>query len=185
MFTDVDFVSVDCGLNNGLDDVLCPMNVCGLVEVVYADMPDYGQYRGFDIKTVSWVKELTWTIDLCVRVLVPLHRCLEKTPLPQMNSLSSVYGCLFGHDRMTETIILAMKGFPFLPKSLSTSKSVETTEQGAPPETLWMKIWVTPRPRPKQIISPSPAERNIPRHLNVPIRSVALEWALKLKWLLW
>jgi len=43
MLTRVDSVSSDCDLNNGPEDVLCPMNVCGRVEAVYPSMPDYGQ----------------------------------------------------------------------------------------------------------------------------------------------
>jgi hypothetical protein len=178
MFTRVDFVvSFDSDLNNGPDDVLCPMNVCGRVAVVYPDMPEYGQYRRFDIKTASWVKELGRTVDFCVRVLVPPGRRFEKTPLPQVNSLITVYGSLFGRDRKSDTIVLALKDFSFLPRSLSSSKSAETTKQGAPPGTPRKKIWDTPRPRPKQIISPSPAERNKHKRLDVPVRSVALETA--------
>jgi hypothetical protein len=67
MFTHVDFVvSFDSDLNNGPDDVLCPMNVCRRVKVVYPDMPEYGEYHGFDIKTASWVKELGRAVDFCV-----------------------------------------------------------------------------------------------------------------------
>jgi len=140
MFTHVDIVSFDCDLNNGPDDVLCPINVCGRVKVVYPDMPEYGQCRRFDIKTASWGKELRRNVDVCVRVLVPLGRRFEKTPLPHINSLITVYGSLFGRGRKTETIILALEEFSFLPRSLSTSKSAETTEQGAPPETPRKKI---------------------------------------------
>jgi hypothetical protein len=175
LLTRVDCVSFDSDRNNGPDNVLSPMDVCGCIEVVYSNMPDYGQYSGFDIKTTAWVRELRWTIDFFVRVLVPLGRRFEKTPLPKINCVITVDGCLFGRDRKPETIILALTDFTFLSGSLSTSKSVEMTVQGAPPETPWMKIWITPRPQPKQIISLSPAERNKHQSLNVPIRSVALE----------
>jgi len=49
MFTPVDFVSFDCDLNNAPDEVLCPMNACGRIEVLNPDMLEYGQYCGFDI----------------------------------------------------------------------------------------------------------------------------------------
>jgi hypothetical protein len=51
------------------------------------------------------------------------------------------------------------------------------TEQGALPGTPRKKIWVILRPQPKQIILPNPAERNKRKHLDVPVRSVALETA--------
>jgi len=159
MFTRVDFVvSFDSDLNNGPGDVLCPVNVCGHVNVVYQDMPEYGQYRGYDIKTASWAKELGWTVDCCVRVLVPLARHFDTTRLHQVNSLITVYGSLFGRDRKSDTIVLALKDFSFLPRSLSSSQSAEPTERGAPPVTPRKKIGVTPRPQPKQIISLSQAQ---------------------------
>jgi hypothetical protein len=140
-------------------------------------MPEYGEYHGFDIKTASWVKELGRAVDFCVWVLVPPGRRFEKTPLPQVNSLNTVYGSLFGRDRMSNTIVLILKDFSFLPRSLSSSKSAEMTEQGALPGEPRKKIWVILRPQPKQIISPNPAERNKRKRLDVPVRSVALETA--------
>ena len=177
MFTRVDFDSFDSDLNNGPDDGICPMNVCGRVEVVYHDIPEYGRYCGFDITTASSVKEVGRTVNFCVRVLVLLGRRFEKTPIPQIDSLITVYGSFFGRDSKTETIIYPLQDFSFLPGSLSTSKSAGMTEQGAPPKTPWKKIRVTPRPRPKQIISPSPAERNKHKRLDVPVQSLAPETA--------
>jgi hypothetical protein len=74
MFTPVDIVSFDCDLNNGPNDVLCLMNVCGCVEAVYPDMLEYGQYRGFDIEMDSCVMELGRTIEFSVPVLVLMGR---------------------------------------------------------------------------------------------------------------
>jgi hypothetical protein len=179
MFTRVDIVvSFDSDINNGPDDVICPMNVCGRVAVVYPDMPEYGQYCGFDIKTAFWVKELGWTVDFCVPVLVPPRRCFEKTPIPHVNSLITVYVSLFGRDRKSNTIVLALKDFAFLPRSLSSSKSAEMTEQVSTPGTPQKQIWVAPRHWQKQIIWPSPDVRNTRKCLYRPVRSVVPEIVL-------
>lgn len=145
------------------------MNVCGRVEAVHQNMPEYAQYRVYDIKTASWVKECGRTVDFRVRVLVPPGKRFEKTRLPQVNSLITVYGSLFGRDRKTGSIVLAMKDFSFLPRSSSTS--TETSEKVAPPETPRKKGWLCP----DATASPSPAGKNKRKRLDVPIVSYALE----------
>jgi len=74
---------------------------------------------------------------------------IEKTPLPKVNSTITVDGGWFSHNRMSETISLALKDFSFLPRSLSTSKSAEMADYGMPPNIPQKKIWITPRAQPK------------------------------------
>jgi len=145
------------------------MNVCGRVEVVHQNMPEYAQYRVYDIKTTSCVKECGRTVDFCVRVFVPPGKGFEKTRLPQVNSVITVYGSLFGRDRKTGSIVLAMKDFSFLPRSSSTS--TETSEKVAPPETPRKKGWL----RPNATALPSPAGKNNRKRSDIPIGSYALE----------
>jgi len=175
MFNDVDLVNFDCDLKNGPDDVLYPVNMCSHGKVDCPDMPEYGRYCGFDLKIAVCAKELGETVDFYVQVMVPVGRLFNKTPLPQIHSLSSVDGRWFGCDRKTETMILTLTDISFLPRSWSTSKSAWTTKQVVSPDTPVEEMWVTPRVWCKQIISHSPAERNKSNCLDVPIRSVALE----------
>jgi hypothetical protein len=85
-FARINFVlSFDANVDNALDGMLCPTNVCGRVEAVHQNMPEYAQYRIYDIKTASWVKECGRTVDFRVRVMVPPGKRFEKTRLPQVN----------------------------------------------------------------------------------------------------
>lgn len=108
-------------------------------------------------------------VDFGVQVFVPPGKRFDKTRLPQVNSLVTVYGSLFGRDRKTSSIVLAMKHFSFLPRSSSTS--TETSEKVAAPETPGKKD----RLRPDATASPSPARKNELKRLDVPIVSSALE----------
>jgi len=152
------------------------MHVCGRVEAVYQDMSEYGQYRGFDVKTASWVKELGRSVDFRVRVLVPPGKRFEKSPLPQTNALINVHGSLFGRDKKTGSIILAMKDFNFLPRSSSTSPSAATeTEQGSSPETPRKQGWGRPNSvsPSKQLAAASPSgqtEKPKRKRVDVPFQ---------------
>jgi hypothetical protein len=104
-----------------------------------------------------------------------LGRHFETTPLPQLTSLMTIYGNLFSHNRKTETIILTVNDFCFLPRSLSTSKSAKMTEQGVPPTIPLNQICVTPRLRREYIILPSAAGRITHNGFDMPVQSVVLE----------
>lgn len=149
--------------------MLCPMNVYGRVKADHEIMLEYAQYRDCDIKTASWMKECGGTVNFRVRVLVPPGKRFETTRLPHVNSLITVYVSLFGCDRKTGSIVLAVKDFSFLPRSLSSS--TETSEKVAPPETPFKKGWLCP----DATASPSPAWKNKRKRLEVPIVSYVLE----------
>lgn len=66
MYTSVDFATVDYDSSNLLDDAVYPMTVSDLVEIVYPDMTQHGEYCRSNITTASWVKELGQYVNFCV-----------------------------------------------------------------------------------------------------------------------
>jgi len=112
---------------------------------LYQDLSEYCHYRGFSVKTVSWVTKFGRSVDFRVWVLVPPGKRFKKTPFTQTDALINVHGSLCGWDMKTGSIILAMKDFNFLPRSSSTSPAAATeTEQGSPPETHLKQGWGRP-----------------------------------------
>jgi len=146
-------VRLGMNISNAPDAIRCSMYVCGQVETVYQTMPEYGEYHGFNVRTASWVKECSRLVDFRVRVLVPLGKRFENTPLPQANSITNVHGTLFGRDKATDTIIIMVKGFSILPGSSSNLLSASSVETSATPKTPHKKGRcnlhpVTPSPTP-------------------------------------
>jgi len=75
-------LGLNADISNAPDAMLCPINVCGRVEAVYQDIPDYGPYRGFNAETACWVKQYGLTVDFSIGVIIPPSKRFEETPLP-------------------------------------------------------------------------------------------------------
>ncbi|KAF8533011.1 hypothetical protein BDD12DRAFT_810521 [Trichophaea hybrida] len=132
--------SLNADVNNPPDAMPCPIHICGRVEAVYRDLPEYGPYRGYNVQTACWMKEFNHSVDFIVRVVVPPNQRFNKTALPQLNSLVNDHGYLFGRDKVSGMLIIMLKEFSFLPKSSSTSEEVSVGD-GTPAGTPRKKGW--------------------------------------------
>ncbi|KAF8532759.1 hypothetical protein BDD12DRAFT_810721 [Trichophaea hybrida] len=132
--------SLNADVNNPPDAMPCPIHICGRVESVCRDLAEYGAYRGHNVQTACWMKEFNRSVDYIVRVVVPLNKRFDKTPIPQLNSLVNVNGYLFGRDKVSGMLIIMLKEFWFLPKFSSTSDEVSVGD-GTPASTRRKKGW--------------------------------------------
>ncbi|KAF8535919.1 hypothetical protein BDD12DRAFT_808196 [Trichophaea hybrida] len=132
--------SLNADVDNPPDAMPCPIHICGRVESVYRDLPEYGPYRGYNVQTASWMKEFNRSVDFIVRVVVPPNKRFDKTPLPHLNSLVNLHGYLFGCDKVSGMLIIMLKEFSCLPKSSSTSEE-NSIGDGTPASTPRKKGW--------------------------------------------
>ncbi|KAF8538508.1 hypothetical protein BDD12DRAFT_806078 [Trichophaea hybrida] len=131
--------SLNADVDNSPDAMPCPIHICGRVESVYRDLPEYGPYRGYNVLTACWMMEFNRSVDFIVRVVVPSNKRFNKTPLPHLNSLVNLDGYLFGCDKVSGMLIIMLKEFLFLPKSsISDEISVgDGTPAGIPRKKGW------------------------------------------------
>jgi hypothetical protein len=188
-FTDV-VRSLNVNVDNPPDPLPCPIHVCGKVDSIYTDLPEYGRYRGYNVKTACWVKEHNRLVDFVVRVIVAPNPRFDKTPLPQLNSFINVHGYLFGRDKALDMLIIMLKEFSFLPKSSSTSDG-SSAEEAVQPETPRKKGWrrappatpsSNPAASPSASTSSTPhavAEHKTPQASLTPVPSTAISSTLR------
>jgi hypothetical protein len=117
----------------------CLIHICTNVESVYQVLPEYGDFCGYNVKTVCWTKEDNRSVDFVVGVIIAPGVHFNKTLLPQINSLINVQGILFGCDKASGLIIILLKEFSFWHGS-STSDSGSIELSGLP-ETPCKKGW--------------------------------------------
>ncbi|KAF8534704.1 hypothetical protein BDD12DRAFT_395491 [Trichophaea hybrida] len=105
--------TLNFNVSNPPDPMPCLIHICGHVESVYQVLPEYGDFRGYNIKTACWTKEYNRSVDFVVRVIIAPGVRFNKTSLPQINSLINVHGILFGRDKASGLIIILLKEFSF------------------------------------------------------------------------
>ncbi|KAF8531564.1 hypothetical protein BDD12DRAFT_914672 [Trichophaea hybrida] len=147
--------TLNFNVSNPPDPMPCLIHICGHVESVYQVLPEYGDFRGYNVKTACWTKEYNRSVDFVVRVIIAPGVRFNKTSLPQINSLINVHGILFGRDKASGLIIILLKEFSFLHRS-STSDS-GSVELGGPPETPRKKGWSRAPPTSPSKVAASPS----------------------------
>jgi hypothetical protein len=130
----------------------CTVHACGRADEIYTEFPQYGDYRGFDLRTAAWVKQNAQTVDFKIRVLIPQNKRFLKTSLPRKNSVLNVHGIIFGCDKATGYLILLLKEFSFLPRAstIIATSSEEASSTQTPRKKGWGRpLPTTPSSKPK------------------------------------
>lgn len=93
----VDFTpTLNTDIGNTPDVMQWSITQCGWVVAIYQDIPDYGTYCGFNVKTTCSVTDYGRTVDICIRISISLSKCFNTTQLPQLNSLINIHGSYIG-----------------------------------------------------------------------------------------
>ncbi|KAF8536544.1 hypothetical protein BDD12DRAFT_807691 [Trichophaea hybrida] len=147
--------TLNFNVSNPPDPMPCLIHICGHVESVYQVLPEYGDFRGYNVKTACWTKEYNRSVDFVVRVIIAPGVRFNKTSLPQINSLINVHGILFGRDKALGLIIILLKEFSFLHRSSTSDNG--SVELGGPPETPRKKGWGRAPPTTPSKVAASPS----------------------------
>ncbi|KAF8541121.1 hypothetical protein BDD12DRAFT_908870, partial [Trichophaea hybrida] len=148
--------TLNFNVSNPPDPMPCLIHICGHVESVYQVLPEYGDFRGYNVKTACWTKEYNRLVDFVVRVIIAPGVRFNKTSLPQINSLINVHGILFGRDKASGLIIILLKEFSFLHRSSTSDNG--SVELGGPPETPRKKGWSRAPPTTPSKVAASPSK---------------------------
>ncbi|KAF8542675.1 hypothetical protein BDD12DRAFT_875958 [Trichophaea hybrida] len=147
--------TLNFNVSNPPDPMPCLIHICGHVESVYQVLPEYGDFRGYNVKTACWTKEYNRSVDFVVRVIIAPGVRFNKTSLPQINSLINVHGILFGRDKASGLIIILLKEFSVLHRSSTSDNG--SVELGGPPETPRKKGWSRAPPTTPSKVAASPS----------------------------